>query len=132
MVKAIGHIGLAVSDLQKAVQALSEALALPEPAIVVNRELQLKMAFFDFNGVGLEVIEDFSEAGPLACFAREKGAGIHHICLVTDDIEEEIGRMKRQGVKFLGDKPVVGVRGKKRIFLTIETLEGIPIELSEP
>lgn len=132
MVRAIGHIGLAVSDLQEAVRALSEALALPEPETVVNQELQLKMAFFEFNGVGIEVVEDFSEAGPLASFAREKGAGIHHICLVTDDVEKEIGLMKQRGVKFLGDKPVVGVRGKKRVFLTIETLEGIPIELSEP
>ncbi len=132
MVKAIDHIGFAVSNLEAAVKALSTALAVPEPEIVLNEKLQLKMAFFEFNGIGIEMLEDFSDTGMVASFVREKGAGIHHICLVADDLEDEMNQMKQRGVKFTGDKPVVGVRGKKRIFSIIEALEGIPFEISEP
>jgi hypothetical protein len=51
-------------------------------------EKKMKCAVVEVNGVALEFLQDKSEDGFLGRFAQEKGDGIHHFCLLSDNIEE--------------------------------------------
>ena len=92
----------------------------------------VKAAVVDINGIGLEFIQDYTGDGGLAQMINEKGDMIHHFCLLTDNIEEDLENLKQRGVEMLDQEPRVGLRGKKIAMSAPSALNGISIELSEP
>jgi methylmalonyl-CoA/ethylmalonyl-CoA epimerase len=132
MIKGIGHLGIAVKNIEETLAALVKTFDLSMPPILDVPEKKMKVALVHLNGVGLEILEDYSEDGPFAKFVRERGNAIHHFCLLTDDIETDIEVMKSRGVQMADDKPKLGLRGKRIAFAHPSALRGIPFELSEP
>jgi methylmalonyl-CoA/ethylmalonyl-CoA epimerase len=132
MIKGIGHIGIAVKDLQETLSAFSKSLGISIPLVKDVPERGLRVAIIDIAGIGLELIQDESKDGEFSKFVRKKGDGIHHIAFLTDDIENDIEVLKRRGVEMVDQKPKIGVRGKKIAFTKESALNGIPFELSEP
>jgi len=132
MIKGIGHIGIAVRNIEEVLSTISKMLNLPMPSIRDISERKLKVSVLDIGGTGLEIIQDYSEEGEFAKFVKEKGNAIHHICLLTDQIEADIELLKARGVEMADQKPRIGVRGKKIAFTKPIPLNGILFELSDP
>ena len=68
----------------------------------------------------------------MARFNREKGDAIHHFCVVSDNIEQDVEALVKKGVQMMDQKPRIGLRGKKIAMTMPNALNGITIELSEP
>ena len=132
MIQGVGHIGIAVKNIEESLAAVSRALDLPIPPIRDNPEKKMKVAVVDLSGIGLEFIEDYSGEGEFAKFVKKKGNAIHHICLLTDDIEADIKILEKRGIEMFDQSPKIGLRGKKIAFTKPSALNGIPLELSEP
>jgi methylmalonyl-CoA/ethylmalonyl-CoA epimerase len=132
MIKGIGHLGIVVKDIEKSLNALSQIINFEDPPIKEFPEKKMKCALVEVNGVALEFLQDKSEDGFLGRFTTEKGDGIHHFCLLSDNIEEDVEELKRRGVEMMDQKPRVGLRGKKIAMTMPSALNGITIELSEP
>jgi methylmalonyl-CoA/ethylmalonyl-CoA epimerase len=132
MIKAIGHLGIVVKDIEFSLKAISNVIDIQPPAIKTFPEKKMKCAVVELGGIGLEFIQDSSQEGTMAKFNKEKGDAIHHFCLLTDNIDEDIEILKQRGVEMLDHKPRIGLRGKKIAFTKPGTLNGITIELSEP
>ena len=132
MIKAVGHLGIVVKDIEASLKALSKVIDIQSPAIKEFPEKKMKSAVVEFGGIGLEFLQDLNEDGMMARFNKEKGDGIHHFCLLTDNIEDDIEVLKQRGIEMLDQKPKVGLRGKKIAFTKPSALNGITIELSEP
>jgi len=132
MIKGIGHIGIAIGNINESLAVVSRALDLPTPAVNDNSEKKMKFALLDLGGIGLEFLEDYSEEGEFTKFVRERGDAIHHFCLLTDNIESDIETLKERGIEMADEKPKLGLRGKKIAFIKSNALNGIQIELSEP
>lgn len=132
MIQGISHVGIAVNDIESIVMAFSKALNITTPPIYDNTENKIKVAMIELNGIGIELLEEYSDKGMLKDFVREKGNGIHHLCFKTDNINEDVKSLKNSGFSFKQEAPSLGVRGKLRIFTTDDALDGIPFELTEP
>ena len=132
MIKAIGHMGIVVKDIEVSLKALSKVIDIQIPAIKEFPEKKMRCAVVEWGGMGLEFIQDSSDDGMMARFNREKGDAIHHFCLLTDNIDEDIEILKHRGVEMQDQKPRNGLRGKKIAFTKPSALNGIAIELSEP
>ena len=132
MLKGVGHIGIAVKDIEESLGAISKALDLPVPQIQDHPDKKMKVAVVDLKGIGLEFIEDYSEAGGFATFVKERGNAIHHVCLLSDDMEVDLEILEGRGVELADRKPKMGLRGKRIAFTRPSVLDGIPLELSEP
>ena len=132
MIKGIGHLGIVVKDMEKSLKALSQIIELESPAIKEFPEKKMKCAVVETKGVALEFLQDDSDNGFLGRFRREKGDAIHHFCLVSDNIEEDVEALKKRGVEMMDRKPRIGLRGKKVAMTMPSALNGITIELSEP
>ncbi len=132
MIKGFGHIGIGVRDIERSLEALSKTLGVAVPRIKDLPERRARVAVVDMFGIGLEFIQDDSENGLLATFVREKGEGIHHYCLLTDDIEADIQELEERGAKMIHRHPVIGLRDKRIAFISPESLDGVFVELSEP
>jgi methylmalonyl-CoA epimerase len=132
MIKGIGHLGIVVKDIEKSLDALSIIVEFEKPAIKEFPDKKMKCAVVELNGVALEFLQDNSEDGFLAKFHRERGDAIHHFCLLSDDMQQDVEAFKEKGVPMMDHEPRTGLRGKKIAFTAPEALEGISIELSEP
>ena len=132
MLKAVGHLGIVVKDINASLKALSKVTGIQSPVIKEFSEKKMKCAVVELGGIALEFIQDSSEDGMMALFNKEKGDAIHHFCLLTDNIEDEVETLKQRGIEMLDQKPRIGLRGKKIAFTKPSALNGITIELSEP
>ena len=132
MIHAVGHLGIVVKDIEASLKALSKVIDIQSPAIKAFPEKKIKSAVVEWGGIGLEFIQDLSEDGMMARFVKEKGDGIHHFCLLTDNIENDVEVLKQRGIEMLDQKPKMGLRGKKIAFTKPSAINGITIELSEP
>jgi methylmalonyl-CoA epimerase len=132
MIKGFGHIGIGVRDIERSLGALSKTLGISVPPVRDLPERKARVAVVDMFGIGLEFIQDDSENGLLATFVREKGEGIHHYCLLTDDIDADVRDLQARGVKMIHQRPVMGLREKRIAFISPDSLDGIFVELSEP
>jgi methylmalonyl-CoA/ethylmalonyl-CoA epimerase len=132
MIKGIGHIGIAVKNIEEVLSTISKMFNLPMPSIRDISERKLKVSVLDIGGTGLEIIQDYSEDGEFAKLVKERGNCIHHVCFLTDQIEADIELLKARGVEMADQKPKIGVRGKKIAFTKPSALNGILFELSDP
>ena len=132
MIKAVGHLGIAVKDINISLKALSKIVDFQSPAINEFPEKKIKCAVVELGGISLEFIQDSSDDGMMARFIKEKGDAIHHFCLLTDNIENDVEALKHRGIEMLDQKPRIGLRGKKIALTKPSALNGITIELSEP
>ena len=132
MIKAVGHLGIVVKNIEASLKALSKVIDIQSPAIKEFPKKKMKCAVVEWGGIGLEFIQDLNEDGMMARFIKDKGDAIHHFCLLTDNIEEDVEILKQRGIEMLDQEPRIGLRGKKIAFTKPSALNGISIELSEP
>jgi methylmalonyl-CoA epimerase len=131
MVTAISHIGLAVKNLDDALEALCKVLAIPRPEIREAREQKMRFALVSIGGVDLEILEDCEEEGIISKFIKEHGNGIHHLSVITNDIDNDLCALQQNGINTIHSTPVMGLRGKRIAFISPQSASGINIELSE-
>ena len=132
MIKAVGHLGIAVKDIDASLEALSKIVDFQPPVVKDFPEKKIKCAVVELGGISLEFIQDSSDDGMMARFIRDKGDSIHHFCLLTDNIEDDVAALKDRGIEMLDPKPRIGLRGKKIALTKPSALNGITVELSEP
>ncbi len=94
---------------------------------------QVRVAFLPLlqGGSEIELIQPTSEDSGVARFLAKRGEGMHHICLVVDNIERAMKEMAAKGLEILDDTPRVGDRGQKYIFIHPKTTHGLLLELYE-
>jgi methylmalonyl-CoA/ethylmalonyl-CoA epimerase len=132
MLKGIGHLGIVVKDLEKSLKALSRIIEFEKPAIKEFPDKKMRCAVVETKGVSLEFLQDDSENGFMGRFNREKGDGIHHFCVVSDNIEQDVEALIKKGVEMMDQKPRIGLRGKRIAMTQPSAFNGVTIELSEP
>ena len=132
MIKGIGHIGIVVKDIEESINALAQIVDFETPAIKEFPEKKMRCAVVEMNGISLEFLQDDSEDGFLGKFHRERGNGIHHFCLLSDNMGEDVENLKGKGVPMMDQEPRTGLRGKQIAFTAPDAFGGISIELSEP
>lgn len=132
MLKKVGHIGIAVKNINQALAAFAKVFEVPTPKVVDVTEKKMKVALLELEGVSLEFLEDYSEAGVFKTFVEERGNAIHHFCVEIDDIEKEIDDLTSRGIEMRMPQSKIGLRGKKIIFISPNSLDGLSVELSEP
>ena len=132
MIKGIVHLGIVVKDVEKSLKRLSRIIEFEEPAIKEFPEKKMRCAVVETKGVALEFLQDDSDDGFLGRFRQEKGDAIHHFCLISDNIEEDVEALRNRGVEMMDQEPRIGLRGKKIAMTMPSALNGITVELSEP
>ena len=94
-------------------------------------EGKARVAFVPVGDGEIELIQPLDPNMPQSKFLQTRGQGIHHISLSTDNIDSEVGRMRKEGVGFAAEAPKVGAHGVKIIFTRPETTDNITVELCE-
>ena len=128
--KALGisHIGIAVSDLDKAV---AHYLSLFEFDAVERFEMEgegVKIAMLKTGQSEIELLSPVKEDSTIAKFIRERGEGIHHIAIRVENVSNAIASAKALGLRVLDDRPRKGARGAEAAFVHPKSMHGVLLE----
>lgn len=124
----IDHIAIAVNSLEEAVKEYKQALDIQEVEFETVESEGVRVAILHLKNSRIELMEPTRDDSPIKKFLTNRGEGLHHIALETDNIDGEVERMKGCGIRFLGDVRL-GSRGTKVTFIHPNSLHGVLAEL---
>ncbi|MCD6494004.1 MAG: methylmalonyl-CoA epimerase [Archaeoglobaceae archaeon] len=130
MFKKIDHIGIAVSNLDEAME-LYKKLGFEVKEVEEVAEQKVKVAMLPVGESKIELLEATSEDSAIAKFIEKRGEGIHHIAINVEDIEKALENAKNEGLKLIDEKPRVGAGGKKVAFVHPKSTKGVLLEFVE-
>lgn len=98
MNKDFSHITFVVDDVDETLGAYEQLLAI-DPSSGIKQDLEdARLATIHLGPIRLEFIEPDPSADSLfAEFLEERGEGVISYCLVIDDFDAEIERLKERG-----------------------------------
>ena len=129
MILKIDHLGIAVKDMAEAKRAY-EALGFRIEAEHDVPTEKVKTAFITVGESHLELLEPSDPSSVIAKFL-EKRSGLHHICVLVDDIEKSMAEMKAAGAQLLDETPRIGAGGCRVAFIHPKSAAGVLLELKQ-
>jgi len=131
MISDVHHVGIAVNNMAEAQRFYSEALGLP---VVKEGEVPARgarVALIAVGGAYLELIQPVTADSPFAAHIEERGEGLHHVALRTDDVESLVAALREWDVPLEDAQPRDGFTGRLS-FLAPEAMDGALLELVQP
>ena len=125
----IDHLGIAVPSLEQAVKAY-EALGFAVESTHEVPTERVRAAFLPVGESRLELLEPTDSSSVIARFL-EKRSGLHHVCVLVEDIEAALGDLKSRGVPLIDEVPRPGAGGCRVAFLHPRAAGGVMLELKE-
>jgi methylmalonyl-CoA epimerase len=125
----IDHLGIAVASVDAALAAyralgfeLSEMHEVPTEKV--------RAAFLPVGESRLELLEPTDPDSVIARFLQKR-SGLHHVCVLVDDIEGALAELKEKGVELLDQVPRPGAGGSRVAFIHPRSAGGVLLELKQ-
>ena len=129
MILGIDHVGIAVEDLEAAIERYRSAFGV-EPT---HRELVeaqgVEEVLFDVGGSAIQLLGSLSADTPVGRFLAKRGPGLHHVAYRVSDVAAELVTLRATGVRLVDETPRPGSRGTSIAFLHPSGMEGTLVEL---
>jgi methylmalonyl-CoA/ethylmalonyl-CoA epimerase len=127
----LDHIGIAVEDLDAAIELYREKLGFDVQSIEDVPGFGVKVAFLPLGEGNVELVQPVTDDSAMAKFLEKKGPGFHHLCFRVDDIRAELARLEDAGVQLVDREPREGAHGTLVAFLHPKSTGGVLIELAQ-
>jgi methylmalonyl-CoA epimerase len=128
----IDHIGVAVDDLDAAVELHAVTYGMP----VVHRETVtdqgVEAVLLDVGENHVELLRPLAGDTPVGRFLAKRGPGLHHVAYQVADIETTLAQLRDQGVRLIDEVPRIGIRGSRVAFLHPAGSASVLTELVQP
>jgi len=131
MIQKIHHVGIAVKSLDEALRFYSETLGLTVHKRATVEQQGVKAVLITVGQSEIELLEPLSPETPVGRFLERRGEGVHHVCLQTDGIEQELADLKAKGIELIDQEPRIGLAGRIA-FVHPRATNGVLVELAEP
>lgn len=125
----IDHLGIAVPKADDAASTF-EALGFRVEASHDVPTEKVRTVFMPVGESHLELLEPTDASSVIAKFL-EKRSGLHHICVLVDDIEAALAELKARGVRLIDETPRVGAGGCRVAFVHPKSAAGVLLELKQ-
>jgi methylmalonyl-CoA epimerase len=125
----IDHIGIAVDDLEQAVERYRGLLG-GEP---VHRETVadqgVEEVLFAVGESFVQLLGPLGADTPVGTFLARRGPGIHHVAYRVDDLEAELATLRTGGARLIDEAPRPGSRDTLIAFVHPRSTGGVLMEL---
>jgi methylmalonyl-CoA/ethylmalonyl-CoA epimerase len=127
----IDHIGVAVEDLDEAIELYETRLRMPVQHRETVEEQGVEAVLL---GVGQSHVELLRPLGPQTAvgrFLERSGPGLHHVAYGTDDIDSALDAVRDAGLRLIDERPRKGIRNSRVAFVHPSSTGGVLTELVE-
>lgn len=135
MIKGLNHIGICVNSIDAALDTLNKAFGAVEVGELGRmsyEQLGQTSALIQIGDFKLELMEPYGEVeGTVGKFLRRHGEGLHHISLITDDIDGDDAHLAEVGIHSLAKAPK-GIKADRVMFTHPKETSSIVFEITEP
>lgn len=134
MFTAIDHVGIAVADLDEAIEFYGRAFGMQVVHQEVNEEQGVREAMLAVGGSGscIQLLAPLAPDSPIAKFLSRKGPGIQQLAYRVADIAAAAQQLRANGLRLLYDEPKIGTAGSLVNFVHPKDAGGVLIELVQP
>jgi len=128
----IDHIGVAVEDLDAAVELYNQRFAMGEQHREVVEEQGVEAVLLEIGEGHVELLKPLGPDTAVGKFLAAKGPGLHHVAYQTSDIDAALEQVKAAGLRLIDETPRIGIRGSRVAFLHPKATGGVLTEIVEP
>jgi methylmalonyl-CoA/ethylmalonyl-CoA epimerase len=134
VVTAIDHVGLAVRDLDVALEFYARTFGLASVHEETNEDQGVREAMLALPGsdARIQLLAPLREDSAIGRFLARSGEGIQQLAFRVSDIEVASGRLRDAGLRLLYDQPRRGTAGSRINFVHPKDCGGVLVELVEP
>jgi methylmalonyl-CoA/ethylmalonyl-CoA epimerase len=130
----IDHVGIAVADLDAAIELYETSFGMRCVHTEVNEEQGVREAMLEVgeSGTYLQLLAPLSPDSTIGKFLDKNGPGIQQMAYRVDDIDEISAHLRSTGMRLLYDEPKKGTAGSRVNFVHPKSAGGVLVELVEP
>ena len=129
--KRIEHIGIAVSDIENSNKVFEKIFGKENFKEEKVESEGVITSFFQIGENKIELVAATNTDSPISKYLEKNREGMHHIAFDVEDIEKEMERLKKEGIRLLNDTPKKGADNKLICFLHPKDTNGVLIELCQ-
>ncbi|GAA5182333.1 methylmalonyl-CoA epimerase [Rugosimonospora acidiphila] len=132
----IDHVGIAVSDLDSAIEFYEQTFGMRCVHQEVNELQEVREAMLvvgpDPGASQLQLLAPQSPTSSIAKFLDRRGPGIQQLAYTVADVDAACAALRERGMQLLYDEPRPGTGGSRINFIHPKSAGGVLVELVEP
>jgi methylmalonyl-CoA/ethylmalonyl-CoA epimerase len=130
MIRGLNHIGIVVKDIDETISLFSRIFDAEEIGRKTFEDLGQTSALISIGDMKIELMAPYGDKGVVPDFLRKRGEGLHHISIITDDIDAEDEHLAKNGVIVIGKTPE-GISDERVMFTHPKQTNSIVFEIVE-
>jgi methylmalonyl-CoA epimerase len=128
----IDHVGVAVEDLDAALELYQGTFGMPVAHRETVAEQGVEAVLLDVGDTHVELLSPLGPDTPVGKFLERKGPGLHHVAYRVDDIDAALDQLRGQGVDLIDSEPRTGIRNSRVAFVHPKATGSVLTEIVEP
>jgi methylmalonyl-CoA/ethylmalonyl-CoA epimerase len=130
----IDHVGIAVPDLDAAIEFYRETFGIVSVHEEVNAEQGVREAMLAVGDgtTRIQLLAPLNDSSTIAKFLDRSGPGVQQVAYTVDDIEAVSAELRAKGLRLLYDAPRRGTADSRVNFVHPKDAGGVLVELVEP
>lgn len=136
-VTAIDHVGVAVGDLDAAIDFYTETFGLVHTHTENNdeqgvREAMLHARADEGTGTAIQLLAPLRADSAIGKFLDKQGPGLQQLAYRVGNVDEAADSLRARGLRLLWEQPKRGTGGSRVNFVHPKDAGGVLVELVEP
>ncbi|MCI4675059.1 methylmalonyl-CoA epimerase [Candidatus Mycolicibacterium alkanivorans] len=136
LVTGVDHVGIAVPDLDVAIQWYHEHLGMILVHEEINEDQGIREAMLSLRGASsdcaqIQLMAPLDENSTIAKFIDKRGPGIQQMAYRVSDLDALSEQLRSQGVRLIYDAPRRGTASSRINFIHPKDAGGVLVELVE-
>jgi methylmalonyl-CoA/ethylmalonyl-CoA epimerase len=128
----IDHVGVAVEDLDAALELYESTFSMPLAHRETVEEQGVEAVLLDVGDGHVELLRPLGPETAVGKFLARKGPGLHHVAYAVDDIDATLQQLSSAGLELIDSEARVGIRESRVAFLHPRSTGGVLTEIVEP
>jgi methylmalonyl-CoA/ethylmalonyl-CoA epimerase len=125
----IDHVGIAVTDLEEAVERYRRTLGVDPSHRERVEDQGVEEVLFPVGTSFIQLVAPLGPETPVGSFLAKRGPGVHHVAYRVDDVAATLEHLRSEGVRLVDETPRPGSRGTLIAFVHPKGMEGVLVEL---
>ena len=130
-VSDIDHVGIAVRDLDAAVERYRTALSIEPVHRETIEDQGVEEVLFRAGTSYVQLLAATGPDTPVGKFLERRGEGVHHIGYRVQSVRTALDHLRGEGMPLVDEEPRPGSRGTTVAFVHPKGFGGVLVELVE-
>jgi methylmalonyl-CoA/ethylmalonyl-CoA epimerase len=132
MLSAIDHVGVAVENIDAALELYRDQLGMPLVHRETVTEQGVDAALLDVGDGHIELLQPLHPDTAVGRFLSRRGPGLHHVAYRVASVQETLDACFAAGIQLIDVHPRAGIRGSRVAFLHPAATGGVLTEIVQP